>query len=124
MKDGRQDHTVGKDSKIGLRWNQKITLELDKSALTFPEPGKEASGSANGTLTMRNKPQPVKVNYKVKEEGGKYRILSASFTFDYTKHTDGNARACVGPESLPKLQVCVNPMVNISIDQTTVDAKK
>lgn len=124
MKDGRQDHTVGNDSKIGLKWNQKIKLEIDKSGLTFPEAGKEASGSTSGTLTMRNKPQTVKVNYKVKEDGGKYKILSASFSFDYTKHTDKGARACVGPDSFPKLQVCVNPTVNISVDPVTIDAKK
>jgi hypothetical protein len=124
MKDGRQDHTVGSDSKIGLTWNQQIKLEIDKSGLTFPEPGKEASGNAGGILTMRGKPQKVTVNYKVKEEGGKYKILSASFTFDYTKHTKDGKRACVGPDALPKLQVCVNPTVNISVDPVTIDAKK
>lgn len=121
MKDGRQKHTVGEDSKIGLGWNQKITLEVEKSSLTFPEASKEASGKAPAKLTMMGKTQNVTISYKVKEEGGKFKILSASFDFDYTQHTKGKERACVGPKIA---QVCVRPTVNISVTRGFIDAKK
>jgi len=40
MKDGRQKHTVGDDSKLGLKRGQKVKLVVEKSALTFPEAAK------------------------------------------------------------------------------------
>ena len=37
MKDGRQKHTVGDDSKLGLKKGHKVKLTIEKSKLTFPE---------------------------------------------------------------------------------------
>lgn len=117
MKDGRQKHTVGDDSKLGLKKGQRVSLTIEKSKLTFPEAGKEASGSAPGTLKMLGKEQSVTVKYSVKEDGGKYTIKSASFDFDYTKHVADGKKVCL-------MLVCVKPTVNITITGGTIDAKK
>lgn len=117
MKDGRQKHTVGDDSKLGLKKGHKVKLVIEKSKLTFPEAGKEASGTAPGTLTMLGKDEAVKVKYTVKEEGGKYVIKSASFDFDYTKHTADGKKVCL-------MLVCVKPAVSITITGGVVEAKK
>lgn len=117
MKDKRQDHTVGPDSKLGLIKGKKVTLTIEKSKLTFPEAGKEASGSVGGTLRMLGKEQPVTVKYTVKEDGGKFVIKSASFDFDYTKHMADGKKVCL-------VVVCVKPMVNITISGGTIEAKK
>jgi hypothetical protein len=118
MKDGRQEHTVGPKSKLGLvKKDHVVTLTIEKSKLTFPEAGKEASGSAPGTLMMLGKEQKVTVKYTVKEEGGKYVIKNASFDFDYTKHVADGKKVCL-------MLVCVKPTVNISITNGVVEAKK
>jgi hypothetical protein len=121
MKDGRQKHTVGDDSKLGLKWDSKITLEVEKGKLTFPEAGKESSGTAPGKLSMLGKTSDVNVKYTVKEAGGKYTISSASFDFDYTKHTKGNEKVCLG---IGPAKVCVKPQVNISVSRGVVEAQK
>jgi hypothetical protein len=117
MKDGRQKHTVGDDSKLGLKTSHTITLTIDKSKLTFPDAGKEASGTAPGKLKMLDKTSDVTVKYKVKEDGGKYQIESASFDFDYTKHVSDGKKVCL-------IAVCVKPAVSINISGGTVEAKK
>jgi hypothetical protein len=117
MKDGRQKHTVGDDSKLGLKKGAKVKLTIEKSKLTFPEAGKEASGSAPGKLSMLGKESNVTVKYSVKEDGGKYVIKSASFDFDYTKHMSDGKKVCL-------MLVCVKPMVSISISDGVVEAKK
>ena len=117
MKDGRQKHTVGDDSKLGLKKGQKVRLSVEKSKLTFPEAGKEASGSAPGTIKMLGKESSVTVKYTVKEDGGKYIIKSASFDFDYTKHVADGKKVCL-------MLVCVKPIVTIKITDGVVDTKK
>ena len=117
MKDGRQKHTVGDDSKLGLKKGQKVTLTVEKSKLTFPEAGKEASGSVPGKIKMLGKEQGVTVKYTVKEDGGKYVIKSASFDFDYTKHVADGKKVCL-------MLVCVKPSVNITITEATIEVKK
>lgn len=117
MKDGRQKHTVGDDSKLGLKKGAKVSLTVEKSKLTFPEAGKEASGSAPGKLKMLGKESDVTVKYTVKEDGGKYTIKSASFEFDYTKHVADGKKVCL-------MLVCVKPTVTISITNGTVEVKK
>ena len=117
MKDGRQKHTVGDDSKLGLKKGQKVSLIVEKSKLTFPEAGKEASGSVPGKLKMLGKEQSVTVKYTVKEDGGKYVIKNASFEFDYTKHVADGKKVCL-------MLVCVKPMVSINITGGVVEAKK
>jgi hypothetical protein len=121
MKDGRQDHTVGKDSKLGLKSGQKVKLVVKKSDLTFPEPGKEASGTATGTLTMLQKDQKVSIKYTVLNEGGKYTVKNASFDFDYTKHVVDDSGK---PKKVCLMLVCVRPMVNITIKNAVIEAKK
>jgi len=117
MKDGRQKHTVGDDSKLGLKKGQKVRLTIEKSKLTFPDAGKEASGSAPGKLSMLGKDSNVTVKYSVKEDGGKYVIKSASFEFDYTKHVADGKKVCL-------MLVCVKPTVSITITNGVVEAKK
>jgi len=117
MKDGRQKHTVGDDSKLGLKKGQKVKLTIEKSKLTFPEAGKEASGSAPGKLSMLGKESSVTVKYTVKEDGGKYTIKRASFDFDYTKHVADGKKVCL-------MLVCVKPTVSITITGGVVEAKK
>lgn len=117
MKDGRQKHTVGDDSKLGLKHGHKVKLVIEKSKLTFPEAGKEASGSAPGKLSMLGKEQNVTVKYSVKEDGGKFVIKSASFDFDYTKHTSDGKKVCL-------MLVCVKPTVSITITNGVVEAHK
>ena len=117
MKDGRQKHTVGDDSKLGLKRGQKVKLTVEKSKLTFPEAGKEASGSAPGKLTMLGKESNVTVKYTVKEDGGKYTIKTASFDFDYTKHMADGKKVCL-------MLVCVKPTVRINITNGVIEAKK
>ena len=117
MKDGRQDHTVGEKSKLGLKKGKKVTLVIEKSKITFPEAGKEASGTAPGTLTMLEKEQKVSVKYTVLESGGKYTIKTASFDFDYTKHVADGKKVCL-------MLVCVKPLVNITVKNAVVEAKK
>ena len=117
MKDGRQKHTVGDDSKLGLKKGQKVSLIIEKSKLTFPEAGKEASGSAPAKVKMLGKESSVTVKYTVKEDGGKYVIKNASFDFDYTKHMSDGKKVCL-------MLVCVKPMVSISISDGVVEAKK
>jgi hypothetical protein len=141
MKDGRQKHTVGDDSKLGLKKGQKVTLTIEKSKLTFPDAGKESSGSAPGTLHMLGMDSKVNVKYKVKEEGGKYTIQSAAFDFKYTNHlpiTEDDKKKIAKGELDPKkdadtiekdkrvclMLVCVNPVVSINITGGVVDAKK
>jgi hypothetical protein len=117
MKDGRQKHTIGDDSKLGLKKGQKVRLTIEKSKLTFPEAGKEASGSAPGKLSMLGKESNVTVKYSVKEDGGKYTIKNASFDFDYTKHVADGKKVCL-------MLVCVKPMVSITITNGVIEAKK
>ena len=117
MKDGRQKHTVGDDSKLGLKKGAKVKLVIEKSKLTFPEAGKEVSGSAPGRLHMLGKESGVTVKYTVKEDGGKYVIKSASFDIDYTKHVADGKKVCL-------MLVCVKPAVTISISNGVVEAKK
>jgi len=117
MKDGRQKHTVGDDSKLGLKKGQKVKLVIEKSKLTFPEAGKEASGSAPGKLHMLGKESTVNVKYTVKEDGGKYIIKTASFDLDYTKHVADSKKVCL-------MLVCVRPSVTITVTNGVVEAKK
>jgi len=117
MKDGRQKHTVGDDSKLGLKKGQKVSLIIEKSKLTFPEAGKEASGSAPGKVKMLGKESSVTVKYTVKEDGGKYVIKNASFDFDYTKHMADGKKVCL-------MLVCVKPVVTVKITDGVVEAKK
>ncbi len=117
MKDGRQKHTVGDDSKLGLKKGKKVSLTIEKSKLTFPEAGKEASGSVPGKIKMLDKESSVTVKYTVKEDGGKFIIKSASFDFDYTKHVADGKKVCL-------MLVCVKPIVTIKITDGVVDTKK
>jgi hypothetical protein len=120
MKDGRQKHTCGDEkgegSKIpGMTKDTKIKLTIEKSKLTFPEAGKEASGSAPAKVNFLGKESTVNVKYSVKEDGGHYVIKNASFDFDYTKHT--GAQVCL-------MLICVRPLVNINISNGVVEASK
>jgi hypothetical protein len=113
MKDGRQKHTCGDEkgegSKIpGLNRDTKAKIVIEKSKLTFPEAGKEASGSAPAKLSFLGKDSNVTVKYTVKEDGGKFVIKSASFDFDYTKHVADGKKVCL-------MLVCVRPTVTINI---------
>lgn len=122
MKDGRQKHTCGDEngegSKVpGLNKDSKAKLVLEKSKLTFPEAGKEVSGTAPGKLSFLGKDEDVKVKYTVKEDGGKYVIKTASFDFDYTKHVADGKKVCL-------MLVCVRPTVSINISNGVVEASK
>lgn len=119
MKDGRQKHTCGDEngegSKVpGVKKDSKVKLIVQKSALTFPEAGKEASGSAPGKVDFLGKTSNVTVKYTVKEEGGKYVIKSATFDFDYTKHVADGKKVCL-------MLVCVRPTVTISVKDGVVE---
>ncbi len=119
MKDGRQKHTCGDEkgegSKIpGLKGDSRARIVIQKSALTFPEAGKEASGSAPAKVKFLDKESNVTVKYTVKEDGGKYIIKSASFDFDYTKHTADGKKVCL-------MLVCVRPAVTINIKDGVVE---
>ncbi|MDF3066286.1 MAG: hypothetical protein K0R38_1887 [Polyangiaceae bacterium] len=119
MKDGRQKHTCGDDkgegSKLpGLKGDSKVRIVIQKSALTFPEGGKEASGTAPGKLKFLDKESTVNVKYTVKEDGGKYTIKNASFDFDYTKHMADGKKVCL-------MLVCVRPTVTININDGVVE---
>ena len=135
MKDGRQDHTTGKrankdkypkegtdpdegtGSKIaGMDKNTKIKLTIEKSKLTFPEAGKEASGTVQAKVNFLKEASTVNVKYTVKEDGGKYIVKSASFDFDYTKHVGGK-KVCL-------MLVCVKPLVTITVTNAVIEAKK
>ena len=48
----------------------KTTLVVARDQLQNPGDGEEKSGSADGQLTLHCVTRPVKVNYKVKNEGG------------------------------------------------------
>jgi len=135
MKDGRQKHTVGDDSKLGLKKGAKVTLTIEKSKLTFPSAGQDASGSAPGKLNMLGVDSTVTVKYTVHEDGGKYVIKSASFDFKYTNHLpiskddqkldpkkdadkiEHDKRVCL-------MLVCVKPTVSVTISNGVVEAKK
>jgi len=119
MKDGRQKHTCGdengKDSKIpGMTKDTKVKVVIEKSKLTFPEAGKEASGSAPAKVQFLGKESNVTVKYSVKEDGGKYIIKNASFDFDYTKHLADGKKVCL-------MLVCVRPSVTINISNGVVE---
>jgi hypothetical protein len=119
MKDGRQKHTCGdengKDSKIpGMTKDSKVKVIIEKSKLTFPEAGKEASGSAPAKVQFLGKESNVTVKYTVKEDGGKYIIKNASFDFDYTKHVADGKKVCL-------MLVCVKPTVTINISNGVVE---
>jgi hypothetical protein len=119
MKDGRQKHTCGdengKDSKIpGMTKDSKVKVTIEKSKLTFPEAGKEASGTAPAKVNFLGKESNVTVKYSVKEDGGKYVIKSASFDFDYTKHVADGKKVCL-------MLVCVKPTVTINISNGVVE---
>jgi len=136
MKDGRQKHTVGEDSKLGYKRGARVKLVIEKSKLTFPAAGQEASGTATGKLVVIAKvkdkdkdgketdkdatvgqEETVNVKYTVKEEGGKYTIKSASFDFDYTKHTPDGKKVCL-------VLVCVKPTVTINAQGAAIEASK
>ena len=119
MKDGRQKHTCGdengKDSKIpGMTKDSKVKVVIEKSKLTFPEAGKEASGTAPAKVQFLGKESNVTVKYSVKEDGGKYIIKNASFDFDYTKHAADGKKVCL-------MLVCVKPMVTINVSNGVVE---
>ena len=134
MKDGRQEHTTGKrankekykdredpdegtGSKIpGMGKDTRIKLTIEKSKLTFPEAGKEVSGTVPAKVNFLKEASTVNVKYTVKEDGGKYVIKSASFDFDYTKHVGGK-KVCL-------MLVCVKPMVTITVTNGVIEAKK
>jgi hypothetical protein len=119
MKDGRQKHTCGDEkgegSKIpGLKGDSKVKVIIQKSALTFPEAGKEASGTAPAKVKFLDKESSVNVKYTVKEDGGKYIIKSATFDFDYTKHVSDGKKVCL-------MLVCVRPTVTVNIKDGVVE---
>lgn len=119
MKDGRQKHTCGdengKDSKIpGMTKDSKVKVIIEKSKLTFPEAGKEASGTAPAKVQFLGKESNVTVKYSVKEDGGKYIIKNASFDFDYTKHAADGKKVCL-------MLVCVKPTVTINVSNGVVE---
>ena len=76
-----------------------------------------AKGKLKGALQRAFKTSDVTVKYKVKEDGGKYTIVSASFDFDYTKHVADGKKVCL-------MLVCVKPTVSITITGGVVEAKK
>jgi len=141
MKDGRQKHTIGDDSKLGLHKGAKVTLTIEKGKLTFPSAGQDSSGSAPGKLNMLGVDSTVNVKYTVHEDGGKFTIKSASFDFKYTNHLpmskddqkavaehkldpkkdadkiESNKRVCL-------MLICVKPTVSITITNGVVEAKK
>ena len=119
MKDGRQKHTCGDEkgegSKLaGLKGDSKVKIIVQKSALTFPEAGKEFSGTAPGKVKFLDKESSVNIKYTVKAEGNKYVIKSASFDFDYTKHMADGKKVCL-------MLVCVRPTVTINIKDGVVE---
>lgn len=121
MKDGRQKHTCGDEkgegSKLpGLKGDSKARVVIAKSALTFPEPGKEASGSAPAKVKFLDKESSTTVKYTVKNEGGKYTIKTATFDFDYTKHMADGKKVCL-------MLVCVRPTVTITVNNGVVEKK-
>ena len=150
MKDGRQDHTVGSSSKLGIQKGHKVTLTIDKSKLTFPEAGKSASATVPGKLKFLGKESNVTVKYSVKEDGGKYRVTDANFDFKYTDHRSlsekdlneikedakkeagGDAKkeaelvkaAAEKAKRVCLMLVCVKPSVNIKVGEFVVDTKK
>jgi len=63
MKDKRQDHTTGKDNKLGLKPDTTATITVAKSGITFPEAGKKSNGTATGSLSYLGKSQDVKIKY-------------------------------------------------------------
>jgi hypothetical protein len=111
----RKKHTVGEQSKLTpkLLANATISLTIDKSKLTFPAAGQTVSDKVvKGTFKMLGKDQPVDVHYSVKNDGGKYTLLKASFTLDYTRHSK---EVCMG--------VCVKKDVEITVKPFTIDIK-
>lgn len=131
MKDGRQKHTVGEDSKLGYKSGAKVKLVIEKSKLNFPAAGQEASGTVPGKLvvTVKKKEKDVEkevqigqeetvtVKYTVKEDGGKYIIKTASFDVDYRKHNADAGKVCL-------MVVCVKPTVTITVENGTIEASK
>jgi len=119
MADGRQEHTCGPKSKInGMKPDSIAKLVIEKSALKFPEAGKSSSGKAPGKVHFLGKSSDVNVEYKVEEKGGKYKVASASFKFDYTKHTN---EVCLG---VKPAAVCVKPDFVVSVEDAEIEAKK
>ncbi len=117
MHDKRQDHTTGKDNKLGLKGDTVATITIAKAGLTFPEAGKKTSGKVDGKLEYLGKSQKVSIDYSVREEGGKFIVEKASFKFDYTKHRADGSKVCL-------VVVCVRPTVEIVVTGATIEAKK
>lgn len=86
--------------------HKTATLTVDKTKLTLPADGKEAQGKVPGVFRYRDKDENVTVVYKGKRVGSEFQVLSATFSFDYTKHA---------VEKICKIGVCVEPNVTVTV---------
>lgn len=117
MEGGRQKHTCGEGTVIaGMKADSVAKLVIEKSGVKFPEAGKTSSGKAPGKLHFLGKSSDVTVDYKVAESEGKYIVKSATFKFEYLKHTN---EVC-----LPKTPICVKNDFTITVEDATIQAKK
>lgn len=116
MKDKRQKHTCDKDESkiVGMKPDSVAKLVVEKSAIKFPEPGKTSKGKAAGKVHFLEKSSDVTVDYEIAEKGGKFKVVNASFVWNYTKHTN---EVCLAV-------VCVKPEFTITVTDAEIDAKK
>lgn len=113
MADGRQKHTCSEeDSKLkGMTKDAMAKLIVEKKDLKFPKAGETSSGDAKGEVHFLGKKSSVTVHYEVTEKGGKYKVKSASFEFDYTKHTN---EVCL-------IAVCVQPKFQVTVEDAEIE---
>lgn len=103
---GERTEHAKKDFECGKHGT--ATLTVDKSKLKLPEDQKETSGSVPATFNYRGKDEPVTVTYKGKRTGSDFHVISASFSFDYTKHNMGEICRFGGT-------ICVEKSVTVSV---------
>lgn len=100
MFDKRQDHTCNpSETKVaGMKADSVAKLVVPKKDLKFPAAGKKQKGKVKGTVHFLGKASEAHVEYTVEGKGNDtYTISNATFTFDYTQHTNEVcfAGACV-----------------------------
>ncbi len=86
-------------------------LQVPRSAISFPESGKESSADVDGTLKLHGQTHPVRFHYRAKRDGSAYSVQA-------TMHVNMNEYGIAVPSYLG---VTVKPDIEISVKFDAVD---
>jgi len=93
---------------FGVTQTTKAKLAIALDALEYPEQGESADGTVSGAFTLHGVTRTVQVDYEVSHAAPDHYVVSAEFSFDYTKF--GVAPVCL-------LAICVDEIIDVHVNE-------